>query len=145
MMQQNGIKREDGRGRVSRVSETGIKIEGKENWLSFSKPEYRKEPFEIPIVGDFVEYRYAKKGAGTWVQSINVLGSEEPIKNGLPLNNGQRKNESTWEEEREKRLMELLKIISENYSGRALGPEDLMRDAILLEREFVRALKRWRE
>jgi hypothetical protein len=37
-MQQNGIKRDDGRGRVSRVSETGIKIEGRENWLSFSKP-----------------------------------------------------------------------------------------------------------
>ena len=53
-MQQNGIKRDDGRGKVSRVSETGIKIEGRDNWLSFSKPEYRKEPFEIPVVGDFV-------------------------------------------------------------------------------------------
>ena len=145
MMQQNGVTREDGCGKVSRVSDTGIKIEGKEDWFSFSKPEYRKEPFEIPIVGDFVEYRYAKKGKGTWVQSINVLGREEPIKNGLPLNNGQRKNESTWEDERERRLMELLKIISENYSGRALGPEDLMRDAILLEREFIRTLKRWRD
>jgi hypothetical protein len=41
--------------------------------------------------------------------------------------------------------MDLLKVISENYSGRALGPEDLMGDAILLEREFIRALKRWRE
>lgn len=78
-MQQNGIKRDDGRGRVSRVSETGIKIEGRENWLSFSKPEYRKEPFEVPIVGDFVEYRYAKKGTGTCIQSINVLGREEHL------------------------------------------------------------------
>ncbi len=144
-MQQNGIKRDDGRGRVSRVSETGIKIEGRDNWLSFPKPEDRQGPFEIPIVGDFVEYRYTKSGPSAWVHSINVLGREEPIKNGLPLNHGQRRNESTWEEDREHRLMELLKVISENYSGRALGPDDLMRDAILLEREFIRALKRWRE
>ena len=144
-MQQHGIKRDDGRGRVSRVSVTGIKIDGRANWLSFSNPEYRKEPFAVPIVCDFVEYWYALKGAGQCIQSINVVGREEPIKNGLPLNHGQRRNESTWGDGREQRLMDLLKVISENYSGRARGPEDLMRDAILLEREFIRALKRWRE
>jgi hypothetical protein len=46
---------------------------------------------------------------------------------------------------REDRLIRLLEIISRNYSGRAMGMDDLIRDTILLERELLRALKRWRE
>jgi hypothetical protein len=46
---------------------------------------------------------------------------------------------------REERLIELLKVAARNYSGRAMAMEDLMRDAMLLERELLRTLKRWRE
>jgi len=46
---------------------------------------------------------------------------------------------------REERLIELLKVAAENYSGRAMAVEDLMRDAMMLERELLRALKRWKE
>mgnify|MGYP006914670207 CR=1 FL=1 len=50
MMQQNGVKRDDARGRVARVSETGIKIEGTENWLSFSETEYRQQTLSLILI-----------------------------------------------------------------------------------------------
>ena len=143
-MQQNGTeKRIEGKGKVSRVSEYGFKIDGREGWYSFPRSEEREEAFEIPIVGDFVEYRYTKDEGGTWVHAINVLNRYEPPEGGLPLDHGQRRNEASWNLDREERLMRLLNVVAENYSGRAMGPGDLMRDTMLLERELIRALKRW--
>ena len=145
-MQSNGtkVKQTEDLGRVSRVSGTGFKIDGREGWYSFPKSGEREEPFEIPMAGDFIEYRYIKDEVGNlWVHAINVLSRWEPPKGGLPLNYGERKNLAKWSKEREERLMRLLEIAAQNYSGRAMGPEDLMRDAILLERELVRALKNW--
>ena len=72
----------------------------------------------------------------------------EPVgasQNRASLNPGRRRNEASWEAVREERLVRLLGIAAQNYSGRAMGVDDLMRDAILLERELLRALKRWKE
>ena len=143
-MQHNGTgNRIEGRGKVSRVSEYGFKIDGRDGWYSFPRSEEREGTFEIPVVGDFVEYRYMKDEGGTWVHAINVLNRYEPPEGGLPLDHGRRRNEASWSMDREERLIRLLKVVAENYSGRAMGPEDLMRDAMLLEREFIRALKGW--
>jgi hypothetical protein len=147
-MQQNGNgtdKKLVGGGRVSRIAETGFKIEGREGWFSFTKPEEREAAFEIPIAGDYIEYKYTKDAGGTWVYAINVLSRWEPPRIPLPFKEPQRRNEASWEVVREDRLIRLLEIISRNYSGRAMGMDDLIRDTILLERELLRALKRWRE
>ncbi len=144
-MLQNGNKRAAGSGRVARISETGFKIEGRDGWFSFARAEEREGAFEIPIAGDFVEYKYAKDAGGTWVYAINVLSRWEPPKSGLPFDPGRRRNEASWEVVREERLIELLKVAAENYSGRAMAMEDLMRDAMMLERELLRALKRWKD
>ena len=145
MLQNGNDKRAVGSGRVSRIAETGFKIEGREGWFSFPRAEEREAAFEIPIAGDFIEYKYTKDAGGTWVYAINVLSRWEPPKTGLPLNPGRRRNEASWEVVREERLVRLLGIAAQNYSGRAMGVDDLMRDAILLERELLRALKRWKE
>ena len=144
-MLQNGNKRAVGSGRVARISDTGFKIEGRDGWFSFARAEEREGAFEIPIAGDFVEYKYAKDTGGTWVFAINVLSRWEPPKTALPFDPGRRRNEASWEVVREERLIELLKVAAENYSGRAMAMEDLMRDAIMLERELLRTLKRWRD
>lgn len=145
MLQNGNDKRAIGTGRVARVAETGFKIEGRDGWLSFPKPEEREGAFEVPLAGDFVEYKYTKDSGGTWVHAINVLSRWQAPKDDLPFKIPKRRNETSWESDREERLLALLDIVSRNYSGRAMGPEDLMRDAVLLEREFLRALKRWRE
>ncbi len=145
-MPQNGNnKRTAGSGRVARISETGFKIEGRDGWFSFARAEEREGAFEIPIAGDFIEYKYAKDAGGSWVYAINVLSRWEAPKTPLPFDPGMRRNEASRETVREERLIQLLQVASRNYSGRAMGMEDLMRDAILLERELLRALKRWRE
>jgi hypothetical protein len=74
-----------------------------------------------------------------------VLSRWEPPKTPQQFDPGKRRNEASRETVREERLIRLLDIAARNYSGRAMGMEDLMRDAILLERELLRALKRWRE
>jgi|SRR3990167_1995524 len=145
MLQNGNNKRTAGSGRVARISETGFKIEGRDGWFSFARAEEREGAFEIPIAGDFIEYKYAKDAGGSWVYAINVLSRWEAPKTPLPFDPGKRRNEASWETVREERLIQLLDIAARNYSGRAMGMEDLMRDAILLERELLRALKRWRE
>lgn len=145
MLQNGNDKRAVGSGWVSRISETGFKIEGREGWFSFPRAEEREAAFEIPIAGDFIEYRYTKDAGGTWVYAINVLSRWEPPKTPLPFKEPRRRNEASWEVVREERLVQLLGVVSRNYSGRAMGMDDLMRDVILLERELLRALKRWKE
>ena len=145
MLQNGNVKKAIGTGRVSRISETGFKIDGKDGWFSFPKPEEREKAFEIPIAGDFIEYKYTKEQGGRWVYAINVLSKWDPPKDDLPFERPQRRNETAWESDREERLLALLEIVSRNYSGRAMSADDLIRDTILLEREFLRALKRWKE
>ncbi|MGH7851128.1 MAG: hypothetical protein ACREOP_12590 [Thermodesulfobacteriota bacterium] len=78
-MSQNGNnKRTAGSGRVARISETGFKIEGRDGWFSFARAEEREGAFEIPIAGDFIEYKYAKDSGGSGVYAINVLSRWEP-------------------------------------------------------------------
>ena len=140
MMLQNGNKRAVGSGRVARISETGFKIEGRDGWFSFARADDREGAFEIPITGDFVEYKYAKEAGGTWVYALSVLSRWQPPKTGMAFDPG-RRNGAPREAAREERLMRLLGIAAENHSGRAVAAEDLMRDAVLLERELLRTLR----
>ena len=140
-MLQNGNKRAVGSGRVARISETGFKIEGRDGWFSFARAEDREGAFEIPITGDFVEYKYARESGGTWVYALSVLSRWEPPKTAMPFDPGRRRNEASRDAAREERLIRLLGVAARNYSGRAIAVEDLVRDAVLLERELLRALR----
>ncbi len=115
-MSQNGNnKRTAGSGRVARISETGFKIEGRDGWFSFARAEEREGAFEIPIAGDFIEYKYAKDAGGSWVYAINVLSRWEPPKTPQPFDPGKRRNEASRETVREERL-----IRAPRYSGQEL-------------------------
>src|SRR3990167_39974 len=61
-------------GQVTARSPYGIKIEGIEDWLNFSKPEYRKEPWEADDVvkGDWVDMDVS----GNFIKSIQII--DEP-------------------------------------------------------------------
>ena len=61
-------------GKVTARSPYGIKIEGIEDWLNFSKPEYRKEPWEADDVtkGDWVDMDVS----GNFIKSIQII--DEP-------------------------------------------------------------------
>jgi hypothetical protein len=113
---------------VARISETGFKIEGRDGWFSFARAEEREGAFEIPIAGDFIEYKYAKDAGGSWVYAINVLSRLEAPK--TPFDPGKRRNEASWETGGGGDT-------APRYGGRNSGArwgEDLMRDMILLER-----------
>ena len=58
-------------GKVTARSEYGIKIEGIEDWLNWSKEEYRQEPWEADDVqaGDYVEV----KVSGKYIKSIALI------------------------------------------------------------------------
>ena len=140
MMLQNGNKRAVGSGRVARISETGFKIEGRDGWFSFARAEDREGAFEIPITGDFVEYKYAKESGGTWVYALSVLSRWEPPKTAMPSDPGRRRGEASRNAAREERLIRLLGIAAENR-GYSVSAEDLVRDALQLERELLRALR----
>ena len=58
-------------GQVTARSPYGIKIEGIEDWLNFSKKEYRKEPGEADDVqkGDWVNMEVS----GTFIKSICLI------------------------------------------------------------------------
>ena len=110
-MPQNGNnKRTAGSGRVARISETGFKVEGRDGWFSFARAEEREGAFEIPIAGDFIEYKHAKDAGGPWVYAINVLSRWEPPVTPLQSDPGKRRNEASWETVREERLIELLQV-----------------------------------
>ena len=61
-------------GQVTAKSPYGIKIEGIEDWLNFSKPEYRKAPWEADDVakGDWVDMDVS----GNFIKSIQIV--DEP-------------------------------------------------------------------
>src|SRR3989304_1698018 len=82
-------------GQVTAKSDYGIKIEGIEDWLNWSKIEYRKEPWEADDVqkGDWVDMEVS----GKYIKSIAlveppanesmtspVLDSEEDPFEGVP-------------------------------------------------------------
>ena len=58
-------------GKVKARSEYGIKIEGIEDWLNWSKEEYRKEPWEADDVevGDWVDMEVS----GKYIKSIALV------------------------------------------------------------------------
>jgi len=47
-------------------------------WYSFSKPEYRGAPFDIPEKGDEVEFGYQVSGEKSYIKWIKDLSSPEP-------------------------------------------------------------------
>lgn len=57
-------------GRVVAVNDRGIKLEGRDDWLNFSKPEYRDQPWQTPAVGDNVRLTLS----GKFVKTCEVLG-----------------------------------------------------------------------
>jgi len=66
-------------GKVTARSPYGIKIEGIEDWLNFSKPEYRKDPWEADDVqkDDWVQMDVS----GTFIKSIVLVEppADEPM------------------------------------------------------------------
>ena len=66
-------------GQVTAKSAYGIKIEGIEDWLNWSLPEYRKEPWEADDVqkGDWVDMEVS----GKYIKSICLV--EAPAEEGM--------------------------------------------------------------
>ena len=66
-------------GKVTARSPYGIKIEGIEDWFNFSKPEYRKDPWEADDVqkDDWVDMEVS----GTFIKSIVLVEppTDEPM------------------------------------------------------------------
>ena len=69
-------------GKVTARSPYGIKIEGIEDWLNWSKEEYRKEPWEADDVvkGDWVDMDVS----GNFIKSIQIVDgpTSEPMVGG---------------------------------------------------------------
>src|SRR3990167_10134065 len=72
-------------GLVTARSEFGIKIEGIEDWLNWSKEEYRKAPWEANDVqrGDWVNLEVS----GKYIKSVCLV--EPPTQEGMVLGPGQ--------------------------------------------------------
>lgn len=58
-------------GRVAAVNDRGVKLEGREDWLNFSKPEYRGQPWQTPAVGDNVRLTLS----GKFVKTCEVVAA----------------------------------------------------------------------
>ena len=64
-------------GTVEKVSmrdgePSGLKLKSEPGWRNFSKPEYRKEPYEIPLVGDSVRF-WPSDSNEKFIQTIEVI------------------------------------------------------------------------
>ncbi len=154
-----GVKKYEAMGRVCRAEDTRFKVQNREEWLYYAEGGQREESFEVPRVLDFVEYRYWREGVvreedkgsekdlGTGkirVCAINIIRKEEPKPGELEFDKATPPRRSvSWSRDRERRLLGLLQVAATSYSGKGLTPSELVRDAIVLEIELIRALKKW--
>lgn len=57
-------------GVIAEINDKGIKLKGQSDWLNFTKPEWREEPWDDVDVGDSVELGLDK--SGKFIRSISA-------------------------------------------------------------------------